>query len=342
MAVTIREVSRRCGLSISSVSKALNNYPDVREETRMRVLRVAREIGYYPNALARGLKTNRTYNLGVLLDDEMRDSLLHTFFVVMLNGFLREAERGGYDITLINRNVGERKMSYLNHCRNRNLDGVCVMCVDFFDPQVKELLHGQIPCVTIDHPFESHGCIMGDNSSGVRALVGHAVELGHKRIAYVYGSPSYVTEVRVGVFREAMAAAGLTVRPEYLISAHYHSAGHAGEAVRRLLSLQERPTCILMPDDYSALGGMDAARSLGISIPRDLSFMGYDGTEMIQKIHPRLTTINQHGDEIGEKAARLLINRLVNPDMPMYERETVSSSLIIGETVSWTEQLAGI
>jgi len=338
MAVTIREVSRKCGLSISSVSKALNNYPDVREETRLRVLRVAREIGYYPNALARGLKTNRTFNLGVVLDDEMRDSLLHTFFVVILNGFRREAEKNGYDITLINRNFRDRRMSFLAHCRNRNLDGVCLMCVDFNDPQVKELLSGEVACVTIDHPFENRDCVMGDSRGGIRALVAHAVELGHTRIAYVHGSPSYVTDVRVDAFKEAAMEFGLHIPNEYTEPAHYHSPAHTGEAVRRLAALGERPTCIMMPDDYSALGGIEAARSLGLRIPQDLSMMGYDGTDMIQRIHPRLTTVSQHGNEIGERAARMLIRRMDSPDLAASAPDIVPITLIAGETVARIER----
>jgi DNA-binding LacI/PurR family transcriptional regulator len=330
----------------------LNNYPDVREETRIRVLRMAREVGYYPNALARGLKTNRTYNLGVLLDDEMRDSLLHTFFVVILNGFRREAERSGYDITLINRNVGERKrgaapfnpgasgaeppsrMTFLNHCRNRNLDGVCLMCVDFHDPQVRELVDGEIACISIDHRFDERDCILADNRGGMRELVSYAASQGHRQIAFAYGSPCYVTDVRVGTFRETMAELGLPVRSEFMVASHYHSSSHASETVRRLLALPERPTCILMPDDFSALAGIEVARSQGLAVPRDLSFMGYDGTELIQKIHPRLTTVNQHGDEMGERAARMLIRRLDSAEITAPDIVIVPSALIPGETVA--------
>ncbi|MDR0396354.1 MAG: LacI family transcriptional regulator [Oscillospiraceae bacterium] len=339
MPVTIREVSRRCGLSVSSVSKALNNYPDVREETREMVHRVAREIGYFPNALARGLKTNRTFNLGVLLDDEMGDNVTHAFFAVILNAFRREAESRGYDITLINRSIGGQPLSYLKHCRHRRLDGVCLMCVNFANPEAKELAQGDVPSVTIDHPFEETSGVNSDNREGMRLLVGHARAMGHSRIAYIHGTPSFVTDERVAAYRDAMEESGAPIREDWLAPSHYHSASHAYEAVTRLLAPDgtarpaDRPTCLLMADDVSALGGMDALRSLGLAVPGDVSIAGFDGVEMIQRIRPRMTTIYQDARLIGESAATLLLERVENPSASQPRVACVPVSLIEGETV---------
>ncbi|GHU72065.1 LacI family transcriptional regulator [Clostridia bacterium] len=336
MPVTIREVSKRCGLSISSVSKALNNYPDVSDETRAMVLKVAREIGYFPNALARGLKTNRTYNLGVLLDDELGDSLTHTFFAVVLNAFRRAAERHGYDITLINRNMGDEPLSYLHHCKHRNLDGICLMCVDFANPEVLELTRSDIVSVSIDHPFDGIAGVNSDNRGGMRLLVDHVVEKGHRKIAYLHGTPSFVTDERVSGFRKAMSDAGVSVREEWLIPSHYHSTVHAYETVRRLFSPDysaEKPTCLLMTDDVCALGALDAIRSLGMLVPQDVSIAGYDGVEMIQKIHPRLTTIQQNTHWLGTRAAELLLERIENPGLSAPPIEWASVTLVEGETV---------
>ncbi|GHU72639.1 LacI family transcriptional regulator [Clostridia bacterium] len=366
MPVTIREVSRRCGLSISSVSKALNNYPDVREETRAMVHRVASEIGYFPNALARGLKSNRTYNLGVLLDDELGDNLTHTFFAVVLNQFRREAEMRGYDITLINRNMGDKPLSYLNHCKHRQLDGICLMCVDFSSPEVLELTRGNVISVSIDHPFDGIAGVNSDNRSGMRMLIERALSLGHRRIAYVHGTPSYVTHERIASFRETMSGAGLIVNEDWLVPSHYHSASHAYDAVRRLMSPdgfggsdgavesdgsaesigfagtgesaasgvhENKPTCILMADDVCALGGMDALRLLGLRVPQDVSIAGFDGVEMIQRIHPRVTTIQQDAKLIGARAAALLLDRIENPAAPVPQAVLAPVTLIEGETV---------
>ena len=126
MAVTIRDVAEKCGLSVSTVSKALNHYSDISEETRKRVHAIAKQIGYHPNALARALKTNRSQNLGVLFVDDFGSGLTHPFFSAVLDSFKQAAEKRGYDITFINHNVGENHMTYLEHCQYRNVDGVCL------------------------------------------------------------------------------------------------------------------------------------------------------------------------------------------------------------------------
>ena len=134
MAVTIKDVSAKCGLSISTVSKAFNNYADISLETRELVQRTAREIGYYPNAIARTLKTNRSYNLGVLFQEKRGTGLTHSFFASVLDAFKSAGEKRGYDITFINHHIGWTGMTYLEHCRYRNVDGVCVVCADFYAP----------------------------------------------------------------------------------------------------------------------------------------------------------------------------------------------------------------
>lgn len=181
--VSMKDIARRCGVSVATVSKALNGLPDIGEETRQRICTVAAEMGYMANSAARALKTRRTYNLGALFVDERRSGLSHEYFSSMLEGFKQEAEAHGYDITFINSNVGDQPVSYLRHCRYRGLDGVLVACVDFTDPRVVELVQSNIPIVTIDHIFPDRQAILSDNVDGLDALVRHAYSKGHRKIA---------------------------------------------------------------------------------------------------------------------------------------------------------------
>ena len=222
MAVTIKDVSARCGLSISTVSKAFNNYADISAETRELVHRTAREIGYYPNAIARTLKTNRSYNLGVLFQEERGTGLTHSFFASVLDAFKSECEKHGYDITFINHNIGWTGMTYLEHCRYRNVDGVCVVCANFYAAEVVELVASDIPVVTIDHAFSNRSCVLSENIEGMKALVAHAAALGHRRIAYVHGTPAAVTDTRMTSFLRTMNEAGLSVPDAYLVESVYH------------------------------------------------------------------------------------------------------------------------
>lgn len=333
MPVTIKELSARCGLSVSTVSKALNNYSDVSEETRELVLRMAKEIGYHPNSLARALKTNRTYNLGVLFADDNNSGLTHNYFAAVLDSFKTEAESKGYDITFINHNIGRTKMTYLEHCRYRNVDGVCLACVDFFAPEVIELIASDLPLVTIDHVFNNRTCILSDNLSGMRDLIHHVYDKGHRRIAFVHGMRSAVTESRITGFYRTMRELNLPIPQDYMVECAYHNPPSANKAVARILQLPVRPTCILMSDDYAALGGIEAIHAAGLKIPDDISITGYDGIQLMQLTQPKLTTIQQNTKRIGSEAAASLIDRIENPQTAGSGVVVVEGKLLLGETV---------
>ena len=331
--VTIKEVSARCGLSVSTVSKALNNYSDVSEATKELVLRTAKEVGYHPNSLARALKTNRTYNLGVLFVDDNNSGLTHNYFAAVLDSFKTEAERQGYDITFINHNIGRMNMTYLEHCRYRNVDGVCLACVDFFAPEVIDLIASDLPIVTIDHVFNNRTCILSDNLSGMRDLIRYVYDQGHRRIAFVHGMRSAVTESRITGFYRTMRELNLSIPPEYLVECAYTNPFSANKAVTRILQLPVRPTCILLSDDYAALGGIEAIHAAGLSIPQDISIAGYDGIELMQLLKPKLTTIRQDTKRIGTEAAVRLIDRIENPQTAGSDIVVVEGKLLPGETV---------
>ena len=144
--VSMKDIAKACGVSVATVSKALNGQKDVGEETKEKIRETAKQMGYFPNAQARALKTNRTYNLGVLFVDEARSGLTHDYFANVLDSFKRSAEGSGYDITFINSCKSDANhMSYLERCQYRGFDGVVIACVDFRDPEVVELIK-RYPC----------------------------------------------------------------------------------------------------------------------------------------------------------------------------------------------------
>ena len=145
--VSMKEIAKQCNVSVATVSKALNGYSDIGEETKNYILRTASEMGYLPNSSARALKTKRTFNLGVLFVDEARSGLTHDYFNRVLESFKSTAEAKGYDITFTSGNVSGKRMTYLEHCRYRGVDGVVMACVDFTAEEVQELLLSDIPVV---------------------------------------------------------------------------------------------------------------------------------------------------------------------------------------------------
>ena len=155
-------------------------------------------MGYYPNLFARALKKNRTYNIGVLFVDEAQSGLTHEYFANVLDSFKVEAESHGYDITFINKHIGLKTMSYYEHSKYRGVDGVVIACIDFSDPDVIELIHSDLPVVTIDHVFDNRTAIVSDNVKGMRDLILYIYEKGHRKISFIHGADSSVTKNRVG------------------------------------------------------------------------------------------------------------------------------------------------
>ncbi len=169
--VSLKDIASACGVSVATVSKALNDHNDVSTETKKRIRKRAEELGYMPNSAAKALKTNRTYNLGILFVDEAQSGLTHDYYAALLDSFKREAEARGYDLTFINSNKSRvNRMSYLAHARYRGFDGVCIACVDFDDPDVIELVRSNIPIVTIDHVFDNRMVVLSDNVRGMKDL----------------------------------------------------------------------------------------------------------------------------------------------------------------------------
>lgn len=335
--VSMKDIAKKCGVSVATVSKALNGQKDIGEETRKRICAAAEEMGYMANSVARALKTNRSYNLGMLFVDERRSGLGHEYFSTILEGFKAEAESHGYDITFINSHVGDQPTSYVKHCRYRGLDGIVVACVDFTDPRILELAGSGIPMVTIDYVFEGHTAILSDNVNGVDTLVRYAYDKGHRKIAFLHGEDSAVTRGRLTGFHQACRELGLTIPPEYIIPCVYHEPNLCEKATWTLLHLADPPTCILFPDDFSFMGGHQAITDTGYSLPwgitagKEISALGYDGINLARMM--RLTTYTQNAYAIGKTAADRLIHRIEHPEEAQPERIQISGALQEGTSV---------
>lgn len=331
--VSVKDIAAACNVSVATVSKALNGYSDISEETRKMVKEKASEMGYLPNLAAVALKTNKTYNLGVLFIDAAHNGLTHEFFAKVLQGVKEGAESRGYDITFINNRLGGRKVTYTEHCRYRGFDGVVIACIDFNDPQVIELVNSEIPVVTIDHVFNNTISVVSDNVKGVRDIMNYVIGKGHKRIAYIHGDDSAVTRDRLTSFYRCVEEFGLDIPDEYILECKYRDTARAVKCTRKLLDLKNPPTCILFPDDFTAVGGINFIKERGLNIPDDISVVGYDGTSYAVVNEPPLTTLEQDCDRLGKTAAESLIELIEKPKTTLKERIVVEGKVSIGKSV---------
>ena len=332
--VSMKDISAVCGVSIATVSKALNNHKDIGEETKEHIRQVAKEMGYSPNSAAKTLKTNKTYSLGVLFVDDEQSGLKHDYFSHVLDSFKSTAEEQGYDITFINSCKNRKqRMSYLEHSRYRRFDGVVIACVDFDDPEVEELVRSEIPVVTIDHLFNNRSAIISDNIKGIRDLVYYIYQMGHRRIAYIHGADSAVTNSRLSSFYRTCEELGVKIPADYIREAPYRNTKGTYAETEKLLDLKNPPTCILYPDDFSCFGGINAIQARGLKIPEDVSVAGYDGIRIGRHFQPQLTTIVQDTERLGREAAIKLINLIENPKTTLTEQIVVEGTVFEGNSV---------
>lgn len=331
--VSIKMIAQKCNVSTATVSKALNDQKDISKETKERIRKAAEEMGYLPNAAARALKTKRSQNVGVLFEEQTGRGLAHEYFSGVLNGLKVQLEEQGYDLTFIN-NSFNKKMSYLEHCRYRNFDGVVIVCCDFNAPEVVELMKSDMPVVTVDYVHQNCTAVLSNNIQGMEELVKYVYQNGHRRIAYIHGQKSsYVTKDRLTSFYRVADELGLDIPDEYVREANYQETKGVAEQTKALLDLPEPPTCILYPDDTALIGGRNVITERGMRIPEDISVAGYDGIRMSQLLHPKITTLLQDTDGIGREAARRLVDAIERPKTTLVERVVINGKLLTGQSV---------
>ena len=332
--VTVRDIADRCGVSTATVSKALNGYGDVSPATAEKIRIAAEELHYMPNVAARQLKTNFSHSLGVLFEDETNVGLTHEFFSEILNAAKNEAERQGYDLLFLSRNIGGKRATYLEHARYRRLDGVLIANVDYDSEMVKELVASEIPTITIDYTFNDHSSILSDNIEGLYELTKYIISQGHRKIAFIHGEITSVTKKRLIGFYRALTESKVRIPDRYVVEARYHDPQSTREATRALMNYPDPPTCIIFPDDYSYLGGKAELSEMGLSVPGDVSTCGYDGTQMCRVLYPPLATYEQNTTEMGARAVKKLIESVENPKTCRPEEIQIKGSILMGHSVS--------
>lgn len=333
--VSLKDIAEICNVSVSTVSKALNDKHDISADVKKEIQRVAKELNYIPNFMASTLKSKRTKNIGVVLMEKTGTNLMHEFFAKILNSFKDTVEERGYFLTFINGTFSPNRMSILEQCKYMSFDGVFLLCGDMDNPEICELMASNFPIVAIDHTDSNISSVLSNNYGDMKRLVEHMYIRGHRRIAYIHGNNSRVTRDRVNAYRDFMKEHQLQVPKEYLYVCSYRDYERSSALTKAVLALPKRPTAILYPDDLTALGGLKTIDEAGLRVPHDISIAGYDGINMVNIIRPRITTIRQDTVSMGIQAGNKLINRIEFPQST-YGADTsvVDGILEPGESVS--------
>lgn len=333
-------MAEQIGVSVATVSRVLNNYPDVSPKTRERVLAHIRELDWTPDRAARTMVTGKTNVIGVILDTGTgHPDFQHPFFQEVLAGLKHTLGNLGYDLLVFSTenpgNAFARGETYSSRARHHRVDGVVLMGTDRHVSQVQELVRSGLPCMAVDLDLEGGrtGYVMSDNVGGAVLAVRHLHDLGHRRIAMI-GGP---TDTRPGVdrllgYRRELNRLGIEYRAEYVREGDFYPETGYAEALA-LLELPERPSAIFAAADLMAAGALQAINEQGLAVPKDVAVVGFDDIQIAPLLQPALTTIRQDKQALGGAAGEALIRLITDPDLqpPVI---TIPVELVVRESTS--------
>jgi LacI family transcriptional regulator, galactose operon repressor len=335
--VTSHDVAETAGVSRTTVSLVLNGRAggSIPEETRRRVREVASRLGYRPNAPARALARGRTDIFGIVLFEQPSFDRAGQFFQrTLLDGLLHAVLRAGRNPMLYAHWPGAS--SDLHSFGDGRADAFLLLAAREEDPLLAYLATHRLPFVSLGRRMDASlgSWVDVDHEGSVDAAVGHLAQLGHRRIAHLAGASSNpAARARCEAFRRAMAARGLPVSDSSIRDGGF-VAGTGEEAAAALLSLPAPPTAIFSANDQMAMGAYRAARRLGLSIPRDLSIIGFDDADYAQALDPPLTTVRYPLFPMADAAVELLTELLLHPEHPPRPRVFPTELIVRGSAAS--------
>ncbi len=336
MPTTIHDIARMAGVSISTVSKALNNYRGINAQTKNRIITIAQENDFHPNSMARGLVTKQSHVIGFFLNDAINSGLLHPFFQQIIQGCKRTLGDAGYDILFFTNSLFTEDRihnDYLNRAQHRLVDGVIMMGMDRDDVGAHEIAVSELPCMSIDMALTGprSGFVQSNNIDAARQAVQYLVSLGHEKIAFV----GDIYRSKPGEDREfgyvmAMRNHNLQIHAEWREAGDF-SRESGFQAMSRILQGRELPTALFAIGDLMAIGCIEAIQQAGLRVPHDISVIGFDDISLAESHNPPLTTVRQSMVHMGERAAKALIQLIENPNVTP-SVITLDAELVIRDT----------
>jgi DNA-binding LacI/PurR family transcriptional regulator len=305
---TIKDIARKLNISVSTVSYALNDGPrKVPDEVKARVLQTAEELGYRPNRVARSLKQGRSNTIGVAAEHTITDFYLGFFHHHALNGVLSECEEEGLDVLVFSQVKARRDKGQLDELMDGRADGILIISPVPHSAAVAELRGQKFPHVTISGDASAETVNSGvDNSAGVRKALSHLADLGHSSIGYLSSSDDTIDGLERDLAVHQIAKElNLDLRPEWVFPGSFTQEG-GSEAAEAMLQLDHFPTAVFGANDESAFGFVHRLHEAGVSVPQDISVIGFDNASHARWAVPALTTIQQPVDEIARSAVRSL------------------------------------
>ena len=328
--ITIKDIARELNISVSTVSRALQNHPDISERTKDLVRDCARQLNYKPNIMASNLRTSKNTTIGVVIPE-----LNHHFFSSILDGIEQTANEAGYNILICQ--TGEDVQKEIRSVQTLIGSRVAGMLVGVSKQtaqlhHLQEVLDNSIPLVLYDRPCPSLPCdqVVSDDYMGAFNAVEYLIQTGKRKVMFM--SSSFQLEVsrrRYQGWRDALMRYHIPIHDNMIVECDTRSG--AIIATPRILQSEDRPEAIFCVNDDCAAGVLHAAQIMGVKVPDELSICGFSNAPICRATVPMLTTVQQHGVAIGKRATMGLLKRLAGEDR-IPQTEMVPTDLIVRET----------
>jgi LacI family transcriptional regulator len=329
---TIRDIAKQAGVSYQTVSRVINNRPDVAKETRLRVEQTINDMGYLPSQMARSLRNKRTKTIGLIVPD-----IANPFFAEIAKGVEDAGFAGGYTVSLCNSNMTlQRELAYLERLQTKGVDGIIFIAATAQINHIRPLIDRGLPVIMF---YRDSGGLKVDTFKVDNIQMGytatkHLLELGHRDIACIQpASPQTPSQGRIEGFRRALTECGLRANPTLMVRGNNLLSG-GREAALKLVQDGAQFTAIFAGNDAMAIGAMRALRSGGYRIPEDVSVVGVDDITLASYAEPPLTTIAQPKQEAGTQAVRCLIERIEGNYEGGPRRIALDTHIIVRESTS--------
>jgi len=327
--VTIDEIAKISQKSTSTVSKALNGYPEISEKTRIKIVEIATRLGYTPNATAQSLVRRRSNTIGVVY--EVESGLKNLFFSSVLEAFRKHVESAGYDILMLSNNT-KNGLNYFKHCKSKNVDAVLVVSGGTNVESIRDLQESDLAVFTLDPVAPSKNSIYSNSFKAIRRACRYLYELGHKKIAYINGDKTnFIGSERLQGYLHFIEERSLD--PIYVeeinnVSYTYEEGYNTMKAIFENFGL---PEAVCASSDLMAIGAITYLANHGYRVPDDVSVIGFDDLQVCEIVTPKLTTVRQDYETIGSKACEALMN-MIETGERILEPIVVETTIIVRDS----------
>lgn len=330
MAVTLKDIADRAGVTTATVSMVINNKPNISENTKKKVLAIARELNYHPNVIARGLATKRNNAIGVIVPN-----LASGFIMRIMEGIKNTLRNANYTVILfdaIGQGVDEQKL-FQRVIYEGRVDGAIVITASSTDEELSIFKKEKLPCILVARQASFLDSIYVNNRIGSYEAVKYLLEKGHKEIGIITIKRKNLNiEERFDGYRDALAEKGLPFKPELVYEVTSDSILDGAYIANKVLSRAEqgvRPTAVFSPvGDMTAIGMIKEFKKRNLKVPQDIAVVGYDDIPAAEVVEPALTTVRQPKLEMGDLAINLIIDKIEKGDEALIHRELPAKFII--------------